>query len=184
VAAASGSLLLFVCGDTPALEKGVLDLFLFGASQSGVFASLPLYTHNADDAARASGVLPLFVSGSGSQTLTGSLTLNTAGTSYSLSAALDLYTANQGLSSSLTLWVSGQGFNAGAMPFSGVLPLFVKRDENAVLNLWVQAPGYPGSGQLHLYVQGASPASGVLNLAIPYTVGSASAGLDLYAHGW
>lgn len=181
---ASGSLPLFVCGDEASLKKASLPLFAFATSQSGVFSALPLYAHNEDAAALCSGVLPLYASGSGTATVTGVLSLFAGGTSYQASATLDLFALNQGVSSSLNLWASGQGTYPGAIPFSGALPLFLKRDEHAVLFLHVQAQGFPSSGILPLFSKGSIFSSGVLNLAMPSTHGEITTSLNLYSQGW
>jgi hypothetical protein len=183
VPAASGSFTLFVQGDEPSFSKESLNLAAYGTANSGVFGAFHLFALN-EEGPNASGFLPIFVQADGKNPASGILSLYAAGVPYWSSASFPIFAANSGVVAALNIYASGQGVTPGATPYAASLPLYCHRPEGAVLNLFVCGQGIPVSGEFPIYAQGTSIASGVLNLAVPYTAGELAASLDIYANGW
>jgi hypothetical protein len=176
----SGSLPLFIKCEETSFINSSLYLTAQSTTNSGISNGLSLYLYGE---ARASGSLPISVTGYGTWSASGSLPLIAAGTTERAEAYLSLYVQNSGVSGSLTIWASGGGSSPGSIPFSGSLPLFMKRSDGAVLNLFVQG-AYPASGSVPIYACGTHVASGHLSLAVPDVDGGVDASMSLYTRGW
>lgn len=182
MANANASLFLFCAGEENSYHNQSIDLFAYSAANSGIIASLSLFVPDSSGYNSLTSTVPLWASGH-PVPVTANFTLYARGSSLSYSDTLTLYAANSGAAQSLNLYASGLGTTPGAVPLSGVLPLYLHRPHADALYLYCMAPGFPASGQLHLYAQGCAFESGVLNLSVPYTEGSATSNLDLYAGG-
>lgn len=182
MANANASLFLFCAGEESSYVNQSVDLFAYSATSSGVIASLPLFVPDNSGYNAATATLPLWATGS-PVPVTANFTLYARGCPLYHSDAMTLFAANSGAAGALNLYASGLGTTAGAVPLSGVLPLYLHRPHADALLLYCLAPGFPASGQLLLYAQGGASESGVLPLSAPYTQGESAANLDLYAGG-
>lgn len=182
--AASGSFPLFLKVDSATSLTGVLPLFTFGTTQSGVFSALPLYVECASGAGNLiSGVLPLWLKTASLAPVSGVLPLFVEGGTTTLSASLPLFLgAPSGVTGTFPLFIRGSGTTAGGLPFTASLPLFLKRPETNYLSLFLRGPWEPASGILPLYTLGSSGITASMPIWISGhdVLGSS---LGLYTHG-
>lgn len=179
----SGILPLFCQGELPSYVNSSLYLAATCAtSSSGVFASLPLFVPDSSGYNSLNTSLYLWISGS-PVPVSGTLSLYAEGASRHWMGSLDLFAANSGVTTSLNLYASGQGTTPGALPYSGVLPLFLQRADAFSLNLFCQGPAYSASGSLNLYANANALVSGSLNLVVPSSMGIELTSIHLSAGG-
>lgn len=182
----SGSFSLFLQADPVSQTDGSTTLFTSGATASGWFGGIPLYTYSDASGNTLTGGFPLFVGGAtpASSARTMPLWLGGAYPTAGGSVELTLWNAQSGVRDELTLFVQGSGVTAGATPFNHNMGLFLRRAPVGAITLHVGSPGYPVSSGTPLYLYGQVPNSGVVTLAIPNVVGSPSGFVQLYINGF
>lgn len=181
---------LFLKTEELGTTSGSLPLFTFSTGNSGISNSLPLYLESASGAAdHPSGTMPLFLCAPDSIGISGTMPLYLNSTHNSWAGSLDLYLCNEIVFSGIPLYTiggvsDGSYSMAGAAISSGDMVLFINRPTSNILPLYLRGPGTLDSGVLDLYVAGASPASGLLPLAMPVTYDRKTSVITLYTHGW
>lgn len=183
----SGILNLFLHAGTFTQTSNAFNLFTHASTSgiSGVFSAFDAYVHNGSD----HSALDLFLLGASSDVKTKVLDLYTYGAAYTAGASLDLYVGTTGSTSSLNLFVEGLRLSIGYdpfhpsdgfIPYTGSLDLYIQRNENAFLNLFLM--NSIDTGVLNLYTIGAIVVTSGLDL---YTLGLApiNKSLNLYSHG-
>lgn len=185
MAALTRSMNLFLQAEERPTSTNVLTMVTHGTAGSGVFRGLTLHTYADENANQLTASLPLTVWHNTSETLENSLNLSLTGEVWRVSQGLEMVLwADKGVANSLPLFTQGSGTTEGAYPLEKSLNLHLERNPAAILTLFVQGPGTPGSGSIPLYTQGALGLDGSLDLSIPNVLGLVTEPLTLYTHGF
>jgi hypothetical protein len=182
------SLNLFLHAGTFTETNKSLNLSLpFGVSAdaTGIFSSIDLFIQTG----RHSGILDLFLLGAPSDVQDKNLDLYTYGVAHNLAQSIELFLANSGISTSLNLYVEGLRLtegsdpfypSAGYIPFTGTIDLYIQRNENSTINLFLMNSETTGS--LNLYSVGAYTIDSGIDLFLPsYDI--LTKNMNLFTHG-
>lgn len=152
-----------------AMDGSLSGLATFGGALSLVISSgLDLYIRGMQ---QTTDYIPLYIYGA----------------NYTLGGSLPLYIGASGLTSSLYLYIKGQGTNRGYYPLSDYITLFVGNPNTTLLEnslpLYLDCAAGSLSSGLYLCIDGNSPLSSGLDLWVS-GVGNLSESLKMYTHGY
>lgn len=180
----SGGFPLFCQVQEPDTLNAALNLTAFASvNESGKYTSITLFAESSEEANQASGQFSLWANAVPDGPLTAAATLFAQGRSYQISSSLNLFAENTGQAAALNLYASGQGWTAGATPFSASMPLHVDRDEVATMTLYC-CVGTPAQSGMNLYALGSYEQTASMDLVVPSSVGLSTSSLNIYAGGY
>lgn len=167
--------------------SGSLALSIF-AGTSGQFNSVPLFLQGLPLSGVYNSDLELFIAAPSTGVKQGNLTLSLTGGTYSTNKALPLILHNHGVGSGLNLFIQGLSLsgadNSAGIPLTSSIPLFIARNENTIIPLYISGHNPYMSGGITLFTVGAS---GIINNNIPmylYGVFTNNDNINLYTHGF
>lgn len=173
----------------PGFRDSGVPLFILGASgTTSIIGGFDCFLQGFETACLASGNLNLFLNASPSGSLSRSMNLFIGGQTHSISSSLEmvLWNGQSGLNTGnnyLPLFIQGDGVTAGAIPASGTLNLFLKRDPTEMMPLFLQGPGVPVASGFDLYMQGSYVLGSGFDMFMP-AHGLASGTIPLFLHGF
>lgn len=166
---AGGILLQEICsGAIDAFFAG-FDMFISG--QNIVASSIPLYLQQSSTTYSLSSGIPLYL-GNSDNILTQSINLT-------------IYNTYSGFGNGVNLFIdNADGLNDGYTPISSGIPLFIQRNENTYVDLFISGGYTSVTGNMNLYMNANTyPVSGSTNLTISGKDFS-TLNIDLYSAGY
>lgn len=181
----TGLPLYVATNDIPSASGGV-DLFLNGSNQSGLFkgANLFIYADESGQIRQSKIPLTIFANTTGSEKRGVNLWTQGENRRANNSVPLVAWNAQSGLSLGVSLYASGQGITAGAMPAGKGMNLFFARNPSNSMSLYTQGPGTPMSGGMSLWTRGGNSLTNGTSLSMAKVVGGKDGSVRLYSHGW
>lgn len=182
----SGIMPLYVKGGPLGPEiSGLIPLYLFSTTNSGVERSCELFLKNSDEFDNRQA-MNLYMVGPESYSNTGSMNLFLKNSNES-SGILPLYIANAYAlaSGGQPLFIAAPSGTMGAIPSSGTMNLFISRENESDahrLTLFISAPEL-SSGLIPLYIAGETTSTNSLELFMS-GIGQTNSTLRLYSHGF
>lgn len=132
---------------------------------------LPLYLRQTDTTYSLGSSLPLSLQAGG----------HPIGKTINLTA----YNTYSSVTSGMMLSITASGINDGYIPIGSGFPLYIHRNENVSIDLFISGAATTVSGNMNLYLNGNTyPTSGTMNLSMPYTYDIPNSGMYLYTAGY
>jgi hypothetical protein len=176
------SMNLYTAGPMPFSINSALTLAVYGGSSNiTMFKGMPLFLE-AKFGNLLNASMNLYAIGSPEVILNTSMNLYIAGESYGIANSVPLYLYNQltGADNTLALFIIASGGN----DVTSAMNLFLRRDPNEAITLFLKGPAEPVLNSVPLYTYGASLILGNTTLVIPSTIGIENEGVELYTHGF
>jgi hypothetical protein len=172
-----------VTDDIP-IVSGDLSLFVAGNNFAGNGAEGLATLFVSSDALERT--LPLFLKGSDNDGSARNVNLWVDGQAHQANSMLDLFLLNEqsGVDTTLSMYVAGDGINAGWNPHSTDMNLVLVRDPANAVTLYTQGPGAVSESGVDLFIDGYTVFTGDLDLSIPEVLGFATDDAKLYTCGW
>lgn len=165
------------------VAKGQTNLTVFGTTESGVFNSATMFVEGGNNVSRG---VNLFTAAPDTGDVSASMNMSISGNYVKSSNNTTLFVSNsyQASSSGFDMVIQGKGQTSGASPAEASMNLFIERPTTAQISMVLFGPGAPATGDVNLYMNGASVESGVVPMSIPDVIGYESDNVSLYTHGW
>lgn len=172
----SGNMNLFLKGGTASSGNNNLNLFTWSTSNSGLFATKPLFLENASDFADPTHSLNLFVKTIDYGITSSSMNLF-INNDTSINSGIPLFLQNSyiGNSGSLNLFITTPSGTENSVPLSGTMNMYIARNSEGaagVMPMYLKVSDQV-NGILNLYMSGANTTTSNVNL---YTRGLTSIG--------
>ena len=165
--------------------SGNIPLYVTATQNSGIFNNLNLYLKGIDVSGVLSQNIPLYITGPSNGVLNNIIPLYVSGQHLGLQGTIPLYLNNLSITSGISLHTYSSGITPGAVPVTSNIPLYINRNENTTIPLYISGVSSVGiSGAINLYLFGVS---GLIIETLPmFTSGVSPQNnlLQLYTHGF
>lgn len=181
---------LFISGPALTPHASGFNLYLFGtATESGVQGGIPLVLEAASGNL-VNANMNLFLKVDNSAITSGNLNLYISSENPVASRSLDLFIQNNPTISGLSLYIKGIGevgngnLADGYFPFAKGCNLFIQRNTDGGIPLYIRGQDLNNSGIIDLFIKGAFSSASGLDLSIPNTTDDINNSLNLIIQGF
>jgi len=180
---ANGSVNVYLCADEVPTSEDSFELFTLGASGNMIQGGVTLQI--TSDTAGPIQQMNLFCRAPDSMLVTAVMNAFVSGGMHEASSTVPLHLANtqQILSSGTPLFINGEGETAGALATGDSMNLFLMRDPNETISLFIAGQADLDGG-VDLVLNSLYGAEEGVELAIPVVVDTKIASQKLFIHGF